>query len=125
MPESLELHQDIQIIKHEVSAHRQLTRTLLTLQRSKLLQQKLGIFMGKTKPKRRLIELYLALASESTRNELVELGFPKGTVFRYCLLLIREALVEVKEELPDGQEVLRHTFIEEITHLSRELEKLL
>jgi hypothetical protein len=125
MPESEELHQDIQIIKHEVTAHRQLTKTLLSLQRDELLRQKVEFFMGSKRPKNQLIQLYLAIGRGKTRNELIEQGFRKGTVCRYCSELVNEALLEVKEICPDGQEVLKYTVVEEIAHLSQELEKLL
>lgn len=124
MPESEDLHQDIQIIKHEVTAHKQLTKTLLTLQRDELLKQKVEFFMGSRDPKSRLVQLYLAIGKGKTRNELIRQGFARGTVYKYCNDLIGEALVEVKEIRPDGQEVLKYTVVEEIAHLSEELNKL-
>jgi len=125
MPESEELHQDIQIIKHEVAAHKQLTKTLLALQRDELLRQKAEYFLGPKGPRRQLVRLYLAIGRGKTRSELMEQGFPQGTVCRYCNELVDEALLESKEVRPDGQEVLRYTVIEEIAHLSQELRRLI
>ena len=71
MPESEDLHQDIQTIKHEVSAHKQLTKTLLTLQRDELLEQKLAVFKGPRGLRQKLIQLYLAIGKGKTRRELI------------------------------------------------------
>lgn len=100
------------------------TKILLSCQKDKLRSQMVEHFVGKSGPKRRLIELYLTIGDGKTRNELVNAGFAKGTVLRYCAELVAETLLQVKETQTNGEEVLEYTCVEEITRLSQHLEEL-
>lgn len=102
-----------------------IAKTLLSLRKDELRDQKTAFFMGKTGPKQRLVELYLSISDGKTRSELINEGFPKGTVWRYCTELVAETLLRVKEIQPGGEEVLGYTFVEEITQLSQHLKELL
>jgi hypothetical protein len=126
MSESLELHKDIQSINYEITTQNQLIKTLLSLQKDELLNQKKAIFIGENGPKERLIRLYLAIGSQGkTRKDLEELGFKPGTIRPYLNLLKSEAILQVKETRPEGQEVFGYTVVEEISRLSLHLNSLL
>jgi len=101
------------------------TKTLLSLRKDELRNQKTAFFMGKSGPRQRLIELYLSIGNGKTRGELIGAGFPKGTVLRYCAELVAETLLQVKEVQVGGEEMLGYTFVEEITQLSQHLKELL
>lgn len=102
-----------------------IAKTLLSLRKDELRDEKTAFFVGKTGPKQRLVELYLSISDGKTRSELINEGFPKGTVWRYCTELVAETLLRVKEIQPGGEEVLGYTFVEEITQLSQHLKELL
>jgi hypothetical protein len=102
-----------------------IAKTLLSFQRDELRNQKIALFTGKSGPKQRLIELYLSIGNGKTRQELINAGLPKGTVWRYCTELVAEKLLQVKKIQTDGEEVLGYTFVEELTQLSQHLEELL
>jgi len=102
-----------------------IAKTLLSFQEDKLRAQKTRFFVGKSGPKKRFIELYLSIGTGKTRNELIDAGFPKGTVWRYCTDLVAKTLLQVKEVQADGEEVLGYTFVEELTQLSQHLRELL
>lgn len=126
MPESLELHKDIQTIKFEVTAQNQLIKTLLSLQKDELLSQKKSFFIGKNGPKEGLIRLYLAIGPQGkTRKELEQMGFRPGTIRPYLIQLGNEAILRVRETRPDGQDVFEYTVVEEIAKLSLSLRTLL
>ncbi len=126
MPETPELHKDIQAIKYEIDTQNQLIKTLLSLQKDELLQQKISLFIGRTGPKVTLIKLYLAIGTGGkTRRELEDLGFKPGTICPYCAKLMNGAVLRVKETRPDGQDVLGYTVVEELAQLSLHLKTLL
>lgn len=100
-------------------------KTLLSFQKDELRNQMITLFVGKSGPKRRLVELYLSIGNGKTRKELVSAGFAKGTVLRYCTELVAETLLQVEEVRTNGDEVLGYTFVEELTRLSRYLEELI
>ncbi len=102
-----------------------IAKILLSFQKDELYDHKVAVFMGKRGPKQRLIELYLSIGDGKTRNELINAGFPKGTVWTYCTELVAEALLRVKEIQPGGEEVLGYTFVEEITQLSERVKEIL
>lgn len=100
-------------------------KMLLSLQKDELRNQMVTLFVGKSSPRRRLIELYLSIGNGKTRKELVSAGFPQGTVLPYCTELIAKTLLQVKEVQANGEEVLGYTFVEEVTRLSQHLEELI
>jgi hypothetical protein len=102
-----------------------LGRILLSLHKDELLEQKIGVFLGKVEPKKRLMGLYLTIGNGKTRSELMQAGYPEGTVLAYCHELLNENLIHITKVCPDGQEVLGYTVIEELTQLSQNLKKLL
>ncbi len=112
-------------INHSILEALLIAKTLLSLQEDELRKQKVAFFMGKSGPRQRLIELYLSIGNGKTRNELVSAGFPKGTVLRYCAELVAATLLQAKEVQAGGEEVLGHTFVEEVTQLSQHLKELL
>lgn len=83
-----------------------IAKTLLSLQKDELRNQKAALFIGKKGPRQRLIELYLSIGNGKTRNELINAGFPGGTVLPYCAELLAEALLRVKDVQTGGEEVL-------------------
>lgn len=126
MSESLELNKDVQTIRFEIAAHTRLFKSLLSLQRKEILQQKKSVFIGRRGPKKELIRLYLAIGPKGkTRKELEQLGFKLGTILPYLNRLVDNALLWSKQTLPDGQEVLGYTEVEEVTRLSEHLKALL
>jgi len=102
-----------------------LGRILLSLHKDELLEQKIATFLSKGEPKKRFMELYLTIGNGKTRSELVQAGFPEGTVLAYCHELLNEGLIQIMKMRPDGQEVLGYTAIEELTQLSQNLKKRL
>ena len=98
--------------------------TWLSFRKDELRNQKLALFSGKSTPKQRLIELYLSIGSGKTRKELINTGFPQGTVWRCCAELLAESLLKVNEVRPDGEEVLGYTLVERLTGLSGYLKDL-
>lgn len=126
MTESLELHHDIQTIRFEMTAQNRLIKSLLSLQKDEILQQKISVFIGRSGPKEELIKLYLTIGPKGkTRKELEQLGFKPGTIRPYLIRLIDHALLWSKGTLADGQEVFGYTEVEEVTRLSQHLKSLL
>ena len=102
-----------------------IAKILLSLRKDELRNQKAALFMGKKGSRQRLIELYLSIGNGKTRKELIDAGFPEGTVWGYCTELVAETLLQVKEVQAGGEEVLGYTFVEEVTKLSKHLKELL
>ena len=120
-----EVVRQLSVLNENILEANRMAKIGLGLESDRLRDRMLAVFVGKDGPKRQLVELYLSVGKGKTRKELIEEGFPDGTVFRYCNQLVADMLLQTRGVRPGGESVLAYTLVEELTQLSKHLKALI